>query len=190
MIPPRVQCFLWLLSNNRLLTRDNLAKRRDVSDPSCIFCAEPESITHLFFSCCVARNIWRTISDLLGFEIGANFKSVALFWVSDKRHKLTNVVSSSIIWALWKLRNEIYFQGAIWTGMKKILLKIVRMLRRWIPLFKEEMQARIEEFSRQLETRASLPPHTVVEGGNDELFFRVGSISCSAFGYKCSFGAE
>ena len=27
-IPPRVQFFLWLLSHNRLLTRDNLARRR------------------------------------------------------------------------------------------------------------------------------------------------------------------
>jgi hypothetical protein len=34
-IPPRVQFFLWLISNNRVLTRDNLAKRRNVSDPTC-----------------------------------------------------------------------------------------------------------------------------------------------------------
>jgi hypothetical protein len=33
-IPPRVQFFLWLLSNNRVLTRDNLAKRREVNDPT------------------------------------------------------------------------------------------------------------------------------------------------------------
>lgn len=31
-IPPRVQIFLWLLSKNKLLTRDNLAKRREVLD--------------------------------------------------------------------------------------------------------------------------------------------------------------
>jgi hypothetical protein len=65
VIPPRVQFFLWLLSKNRLLTRDNLAKRREVSDPSCLFCNESESIMHLFFECCVAKNIWRIISDVL-----------------------------------------------------------------------------------------------------------------------------
>ena len=37
VIPPRVQFFLWLLSRNRILTRDNLQKRRDVSDPTCLF---------------------------------------------------------------------------------------------------------------------------------------------------------
>jgi len=49
VIPPRVHFFLWLLSCNRLLTRDNLKKRRDVSDPTCLFCSEQESISHLFF---------------------------------------------------------------------------------------------------------------------------------------------
>lgn len=71
VIPPRVQFFLWLLSKNRLLTRDNLVKRRDVSDPSCLFCNEHESIPHLFFECFVARNIWHIISDLLGHDLGA-----------------------------------------------------------------------------------------------------------------------
>jgi hypothetical protein len=33
-VPPRVQLFLWLVSNNKVLTRDNLAKRREVSDPT------------------------------------------------------------------------------------------------------------------------------------------------------------
>ena len=37
-IPPRVHIFLWLLYNNKLLTRDNLQKRRDVADRSCLFC--------------------------------------------------------------------------------------------------------------------------------------------------------
>jgi hypothetical protein len=37
-IPPRVQYFLWLLSKNKLLTRDNLSKRRKVEDPTCLFC--------------------------------------------------------------------------------------------------------------------------------------------------------
>jgi hypothetical protein len=39
-IPGRVHVFLWLFAQNRLLTRDNLAKRRTVHDVSCLFCAE------------------------------------------------------------------------------------------------------------------------------------------------------
>ena len=60
---------------------------------------------------------------------------------------LTNMVSLSVLWSIWKLWNEIFFKGARWTGMLKLLLKIVRMLRRWIPLFKQEMRTQVEDFA-------------------------------------------
>lgn len=46
LIPPRVQFFLWLLSKNKLLTHDNVAKRKNISEPTCILCSENESIIH------------------------------------------------------------------------------------------------------------------------------------------------
>jgi hypothetical protein len=51
-VPPRLQVFLWLFANNKILTRDNLAKRRLVSDMSCMFCSELESCRHLFLLLC------------------------------------------------------------------------------------------------------------------------------------------
>jgi hypothetical protein len=56
--------FLWLLSKNMLLTRDNLEKRRRVDDTSCLFCLEKESGNHLFFDCVIARRAWPVIIDL------------------------------------------------------------------------------------------------------------------------------
>uniref|UniRef100_A0ACD5TFJ4 Uncharacterized protein n=1 Tax=Avena sativa TaxID=4498 RepID=A0ACD5TFJ4_AVESA len=50
-IPGQVQVFLWLLAQNRLLTRENLAKRRNMSDQTCLFCLEIETNHHLFFDC-------------------------------------------------------------------------------------------------------------------------------------------
>jgi cyanate permease len=76
-IPPRVQFFLWLLANNKTLTRDNLAKRREVNDPSCLFCNEQESVVHLFFGCIVARYVWVIISEMLSLNLGATFESIA-----------------------------------------------------------------------------------------------------------------
>jgi hypothetical protein len=43
-----------LLSNNKTLTRTNLVKRRHVEDKSFLFCSEQETVSHLFFDCCVA----------------------------------------------------------------------------------------------------------------------------------------
>ena len=42
--------FLWLLINNRVLTRDNLAIReKKLEDGTCLFCAKKETSQHLFF---------------------------------------------------------------------------------------------------------------------------------------------
>jgi hypothetical protein len=49
VVPSRLHFFLWLLSKNKLLTRDNLEKRRQLNDMSCLFCSENESVHHLFF---------------------------------------------------------------------------------------------------------------------------------------------
>jgi hypothetical protein len=54
-VPSRCYIFLWLLAKNKVLTRDNLAKRKKLDDLSCLFCTESESVSHLFFDCCVAR---------------------------------------------------------------------------------------------------------------------------------------
>ena len=35
-IPPRVQVFLWFLSHNKLMTKDNLAKRGIEKPPDCV----------------------------------------------------------------------------------------------------------------------------------------------------------
>jgi hypothetical protein len=42
--------------------------------------------------------------------------------------------------------------------MEKVLLRIARMIRRWVPMLKSEAGKLVEEFAHQLEDRASLPP--------------------------------
>jgi hypothetical protein len=64
--PPRLHIFLWLLANNKLLTKDNLAKRNNLGDASCLFCIDFESVHHLFFDCCVAKNMWQQFADITG----------------------------------------------------------------------------------------------------------------------------
>jgi hypothetical protein len=86
-IPPRIYIFLWLLSKNKLLTGDNLAKRRKLDDQTCLFCSEPESIKHLFFDYCVVKLLWLEISNIVGKSIGQDFESIARWWVSNKKKK-------------------------------------------------------------------------------------------------------
>jgi hypothetical protein len=87
------------------------------------------------------------ISDLLGQILGKDFDLIARFCVVNKRHNTTNIISLAVLWSMWKLRNEIYFQGVSWIGMQKVLLRIVGLLRRWMALFKQDIGMQVEEFA-------------------------------------------
>ena len=101
--------FLWLLINNRVLTPDNLAKRRKVEDETCLFCAKKETSQHLFFDCVVAKRCWVLISEIIEVSAGENMVNIGKFWLSSKRNGLLNIVTSVVLWLIWKLRNELYF---------------------------------------------------------------------------------
>ena len=155
-IPPRIQVFLWLLSNNKLLTRDNLSKRRNVENKSCLFCAEPESVNHLFFGCCVAANIWNVCSDILETPL-SDFDSIAKLWLCRKKHYITNMCTSAILWSLWKMRNALCFQGLVLMDVKRILSKAAGMLRRWRVLCKDSEGARLGEIAEAMDRKTREP---------------------------------
>jgi hypothetical protein len=103
-----VHFFLWLLTNNKLLTRGNLTKRH-VVDKSCLFCKDCESTHHLFFECVVAKRIWSYISNTLNRDLVGKFDGVGMCWLSDKKFAAINIVSVATLWGIWKLRNELCF---------------------------------------------------------------------------------
>ena len=137
IVPPRIHIFLCLLANNKILTRDNLAKRRNVENMNCLFCDEPESVHHMFFECVVAKTCWAYLADIFHICFGKDFESVARWWVSNTRHKIMNCCSSVLMWCLWKTRNELCFQGKAWLGEKLIIRRMVNMLQNWRILFSD-----------------------------------------------------
>jgi hypothetical protein len=83
-VQPRVHVFLWLLANNKLLTRDNLAKKQHVPNHSCVFCSETETIMHLFFECSVAKELWKQILTFTGVKMQVNLVSISSLWICEK----------------------------------------------------------------------------------------------------------
>jgi hypothetical protein len=52
---------------------------------------------NMFFGCCVARAFWEEIFDIGGKAVGADFESVAKWWMCDKKCKVLNVVTSAAL---------------------------------------------------------------------------------------------
>lgn len=97
------------------------------------------------------------ISELLGIQLGGDYESVARLWIANKRHFITNAVSSAVVWSLWKLRNELCFQGTVWTGMKMVLVRIARTLRGWLAMYKKETGEVLEGLIVSLEDLSKRP---------------------------------
>ena len=52
---PKINCFIWLLMHNKLLTVDNLSKRGIEGPSRCALCnSDLESALHLFLQCSVS----------------------------------------------------------------------------------------------------------------------------------------
>ena len=56
------------MSNDAILTKDNLLKRKWKGDPTCYFCDMHESIPHLFFQCHVTKTIWAVVAKCFGAD--------------------------------------------------------------------------------------------------------------------------
>jgi hypothetical protein len=97
---PRVHFFLWLLSNNKILTRDKLDKRMNLADNTCVFCSEPESVCHLFYGCVVAKRAWQLVSESIGFQVGVDYELIAKPWLCNKIFGVINMITSVVYWCL------------------------------------------------------------------------------------------
>jgi hypothetical protein len=145
------------LSKNKLLTKDNLYKRREVEDKACLFCGEHETVYHLFYECVVAKQAWNVVSEVIGSQIGYDFESMAKCWLCNNKFGLVNMLSSAVCWSLWKLRNLICFQGAAWCSMKGMWCLVLLMLKCRKVLTPVKGSAGLEDVISCLEARVWWP---------------------------------
>ena len=122
----------------------------------CVF-SEKESITHLFFECVVANQIWARVSDFLGIEIGTNYLSIARFWSANKKHIPLNSACACVLWNMWKNRNSHVFKNAIWTDMKQVWRRMLGHVRRWLILFEGPALAKMQTFVQKISCTLEAP---------------------------------
>lgn len=100
-VPPRIY-FLWLLSKNKLLTRDNLSRRKKLMTSLVFFWYKEETVHHLFFYCAIASQLWSYFFELFG-NVGNNFLSIGQMWLSSSKFIVCNMFGAAALWGIWKL---------------------------------------------------------------------------------------
>jgi hypothetical protein len=139
---------MWLLSNDAILTKDNMIKRNWVGDPDCYFCDCTESTEHLFFKCSVTKVVWACVARCIGaFDIPGNLNQ-CWEWL-DKwlpRGKKFHVCGiAAICWAIWKARNNACFNNKIIKSPLEIICHAGALMKFWAGLYAEADKEALKE---------------------------------------------
>jgi hypothetical protein len=73
--------------------------------------------------------LWGWVDEITGKQMGTDFELVARYWLSDKKIKSLNILTSAMMWNIWKTCNDLCFQNVKWTSMKVVAWSGARMLR-------------------------------------------------------------
>ena len=155
---PQYSDFSLPLVNNKLLTRDNLSKRQEVGDPSCVFCSEQESCSHLFSCCVVAVEFWKAICAVTGVSEDINMMSISSYWLRGDKFAAINTVHAAGLWAIWKTRNDMVFNNVCWPGLQAIWRRTTSNLSMWECFSLGCARDKLGWAMKELETKARSPP--------------------------------
>lgn len=127
------------------MTRDNLRKRHIIKPHDCVFCPDEDSISHLFFSCVVAKNLWAFISVYFKIPMGHDYELVARFWISNNKNSVLTV-SSAVLWCCGNIGTLIIFNNPIWMSITQVRRLILKTIRFWAALMPEKDRTNLMNF--------------------------------------------
>ncbi|WMV37642.1 hypothetical protein MTR67_031027 [Solanum verrucosum] len=146
-VPDKVNCFLWLMSKEAVLTHENLKKRGYHFSSRCTMCGEQaETINHLFLHCKWTEQLWRMFFYLKGITWvkPGSIKGVLNSWFRDDNastEERWKFVPACVCWTIWKERNNRSFEY-VQNSLQKIKMNFLALLYFWC---KQDILARIED---------------------------------------------
>ena len=117
-VPPRVAFFTWTAALGKILTTENLRKRRVIILDWCCMCkSSRESTDHLLLHCPVAWELWSMVWILFGtlWVMPRSVVDLLTCWMgslgNSEAGKVWKMIPHCIMWCLWRERNDRTFNG-------------------------------------------------------------------------------
>jgi hypothetical protein len=115
LAPPRVQLFLWLLTQRRIQCRLVLLRKGIVDSGICEICnAADESPEHIIHGCSHGRGVWTSLNLLSMISVDMNDLHSVQAHSSNPLPELASFVAL-ICWQIWKARNAKIFRNEMKT---------------------------------------------------------------------------
>ncbi|XP_022031509.1 uncharacterized protein LOC110932487 [Helianthus annuus] len=138
-VPKKVEILAWRAEMERLPTKCALERRNiNVGSILCPICSEHnETAEHLLVSCGFAQAIWQAISlwlkipPIFAFGLKDILELHNFVGVSLKSKKAVYAVCLSVMWCVWKARNELIFNQTGWS-LEKVVGDIKALSFLWV----------------------------------------------------------
>jgi hypothetical protein len=79
-------------------------------------------------------------------------------WLRRKNYKVYNVLTTALIWSIWKTRNNLCFQGVVWAKVEVMFYMCAKLIRKWMLLCKQEDAEKLKIWAVMLKRRSARPP--------------------------------
>eukprot|EP00253_Pinus_taeda_P005179 PITA_05179 len=119
---PKINFFFWTLVHNKLLTGDNLTKRKFEGPHRCALCrCQLETAQHLFLDCAFTKKVWGLLLDEFQTSLPQQTSVSELFatWCASYPkgifpksfwRRIWIVLPKFVCWQLWLTRNQQIFK--------------------------------------------------------------------------------
>jgi hypothetical protein len=138
--PSKVIVFSWQLLQNRIPSRQNLLRRRvitDINNTFCVLCGNSvELVDHLFLTCGVSSTVWYSIFRWLGFQcvlpggVIGMFEFLLGMGTGRRAHLRWLLIWHAVIWSIWNSRNELIFIGGS-SSVEYLVDKVKLLTWKW-----------------------------------------------------------
>lgn len=106
----KIKIFTWKACHESLLTLQNLRRRKIDVEDSCIFCHQPEDLTHALHYCLDLHNNWCSYMPIFSnMEKMPNIVKIAC-WLIGKKELEGLEKFFSMAWGLWNQRNKSIYE--------------------------------------------------------------------------------
>jgi hypothetical protein len=158
--PSREAFLAWSAALGKILTVDNLRKRKIIIVDRCYLCKrDGETVDHLLLHCDVASTLWNHVVSRFGMSWVMPRRVVNLFacwWKAGKSRSTAvwKMVPICILWCVWKERNLRCFED-LENSMENFVASFFHMLYLWTETFLSPASISFSDFL----VRFSLPSY-------------------------------
>lgn len=146
-MPNKLKVFLWQAFQDRLPTKVEMKKKGWKGQVNCILCNKPEDGDHIFFNCIMARFVWASIKEALGWDKSPTSVNDFLYnWMPEGRHSYNVALFyfACLTWGVWKDRNARETRKQFARNPANVLQNIFLSMQRWKILLRAKDREKLE----------------------------------------------